>query len=139
MLTATCLCGACHLTILEQERTIICHCLTCRKLTSTAFSMGTVVTNTSFNLERGEPKQRSIVGGSGASMTLSHCGDCGCHLWVEWPLLPQKKVVCSGAIDGGDAFELEEIRPCAEVWVKRRPSWLCALEGAAQWDENVKR
>ncbi|RMY81209.1 hypothetical protein D0864_08376 [Hortaea werneckii] len=91
--------------------------------------MGTVVTNTAFNLERGEPKQRSIVGGSGASMTLLYCGDCGCHLWV----------VCSGAIDGGDAFELEGIQPCAEVWVKRRPSWLCALEGAAQWDENVKR
>lgn len=101
--------------------------------------MGTVVANTAFNFERGEPRQRSIIGGSGASMTLFYCGTCGCHLWVEWPLLPQKKVICSGAIDGGDAFELEGIRPCAEVWVKRRPAWLCALEGAAQWDENVKR
>ena len=29
-----------------------------------------------------------------------------------------------------------ELKPVAEVWVKRRESWLLPVEGAAQHDEN---
>jgi len=29
-----------------------------------------------------------------------------------------------------------ELKPEAEVWVKRRESWLLPVEGAAQHDEN---
>lgn len=38
----------------------------------------------------------------------------------------------SGVLDGDDIFEGDDIRPKAEQFTARRPSWLCAIAGIPQ-------
>lgn len=84
--TATCLCGACHLAIDSLVVTGLCHCTTCRKMKSSAYSPNTVVLSDSLHLIRGNPKTYVIPGDSGNGYTQSFCGDCGSVLWLQSPL-----------------------------------------------------
>jgi hypothetical protein len=61
------------------------------------------------------------------------CGDCGSSLWNESADMPGLKVLKAGVLDG--TSELEDLKPKAEQFVARRPSWLKEVTGATQVDE----
>jgi hypothetical protein len=55
--TGGCQCGKVRYAIMEEPQSVYtCHCTACQRLTSSAFSMGLVVTETAFRLSGVEPK-----------------------------------------------------------------------------------
>jgi len=63
--TGGCLCGKIRYEITEAPQLVYtCHCVDCQRLTSSAFSMATVVTDGAFRLLGAEPQSGAppIVG-----------------------------------------------------------------------------
>ena len=135
MYTASCLCGSVHLTVNSIIGLGICHCLTCRKMTSSAFSINAAIRATDVILERGAPKSVSLTADCGTKSVLKICPDCGSPLWTEWSGMPELRILKAGIldnVDGENVLEREELRPKVEQFTTRRPDWLCAVEGSLQ-------
>lgn len=133
--TATCLCGACHVKIDKIVSTALCHCTTCRKRSGSAFAMISSIPDDAFHLEHRTPQSREKTNpDNGNHTTIRYCADCGCTLWAEFSMAPGSKFLRAGVLDGEDAFELPETKPVLEIFTKRRPHWLCAVEGATQME-----
>jgi len=133
MPTATCACGACHIVLDKFLGTAMCHCLTCRKYTSANYSLSAVTTADAFHLVKGSPKPHKQFGDTGVPSTRYFCGECGSTLWIEHSPKPELRIIKAGVVDGDGA--LDDLKPLFEQYVKRRPQWLPAVEGAAQFDE----
>ena len=98
MYTATCLCGVCKIEIDKIIATGICHCTTCRKMTSSAFSLNTMIRADNFHLKTGQPKAFVLPN----KATQNFCGDCGSVLWIDWPQDRDLKILKTGVLDGED-------------------------------------
>ncbi|KAK3069916.1 hypothetical protein LTR53_011378 [Teratosphaeriaceae sp. CCFEE 6253] len=110
----------------------ICHCTTCRKYTSSTFSVSAVTTAAAFHLKSGTPRTHGIVGDNGVPSTLYFCGDCGSTMWIEYGPKPDLRIVKAGVLDGDDA--LEHVQPLFEQYTKRRAPWLRPVIGAEQFE-----
>ncbi|KAK3646352.1 hypothetical protein LTR56_003112 [Elasticomyces elasticus] len=134
MPTATCLCGACHIVIDSILGTGICHCITCRKSTSSTFSLNAVTTKDAFHLISGSPKSYGIVGDNGIPSKIFFCGECSSLMWTEYSPRPDLRIVKAGTIDGDDALADEKLQPLVEQYTKRRAPWLCGAVNAKQYE-----
>ena len=80
-LTGGCQCGKLRYDITEAPRLVYCcHCTASQKTTSSAFSMGLVVTEEAFRLIAGEPHLAQKTADCGRVSTRWVCGDCGSWL-----------------------------------------------------------
>jgi hypothetical protein len=98
-----------------------CHCADCRKESGSAFSIYAQWPRESFELE-GEVTTydgRSFCPRCGSRLFLIDEEDQGVELQL-------------GSLDDAP-FEL---RPEAEIWIKRREPWIHPVEGASQHREN---
>jgi hypothetical protein len=104
----------------EPEHVGRCHCTDCRKESGSAFTVYGQWPRDRFELEG------DVTTYDGRSF----CPRCGGRL---------------GCFDDADAVEIRlgslddapfELRPEAEIWIKRREPWLDAVEGAAQHRES---
>ena len=121
MRSGSCLCGAVRFTVHgEPEHVGRCHCADCRKESGSTYTI------------YGQwPRDRcDLVGEVATYDGRSFCPGCGSRL---------------GCFDDDDVVEIRlgsldaapfELRPEAEIWVKRREPWLHAVEGAAQHQES---
>src|SRR5207302_3531404 len=76
--TGGCQCGKIRYEITEAPQLVYtCHCTACQRLTSSAFSMGLVVTETAFRLSGVEPEPLQRVADSGRVNTRLVCPECG--------------------------------------------------------------
>lgn len=132
MYTASCLCGACKIEISSIIGTGFCHCITCRKMTSSLFSMNASVPASAFQLKSGKPKTSKLIGDSGTESTMNFCGDCGSPLWMDYGPRPDLKILKAGILDGNEVMETEGLRPQVEQFTSRRPSWMCPVAGGEQ-------
>lgn len=118
---------------------VICHCLTCRKVTGSTNSVCLLVPSTHFTFLSSSALKRIITKHeTGMELELNFCGDCGSLLCKE----PQGdanqgvKIVFAGTLDGDNettqSLALDKLKPEAELWVAHRVSWLQPIEGAAQ-------
>ena len=120
MRTGGCLCGAVRY-VVRGEPTHVgrCHCADCRKESGSAFSVYGQWPPDAFELE----------GELATYDGRSFCPRCGSRIGnigedgVEIRL---------GSLDDAP-FEL---KPEAEIWIKRREPWLAPVDGASQHDEN---
>ena len=96
-----------------------CHCADCRKESGSTFTVYGQWPRDAFEL-RGE---LATYGGR------SFCARCGSRLLC---LDDDGVEIRLGSLDDAP-FEL---RPEAEIWIKRREPWLHAVEGASQHVEN---
>ena len=94
------------------------------------FSISIIAPDASFEVTRGTPQITGNAKGSTSDHKLYICGSCASALYAENPALPGSKIVRMGCLD--DAEVIEQAKPVAEFWTKRRPSWLPAVEGAIQ-------
>jgi hypothetical protein len=99
-----------------------CHCADCRKESGSAFTVYAQWPLEMFELEG----EISSYDGRG------FCGRCGSRLLNPVEPGDSHVEIRIGSLDEAP-FELE---PEAEIWVKRRESWIAALAGAEQHDEN---
>jgi hypothetical protein len=118
--TGGCLCGAIRYS-LEGEPFHVgrCHCADCRKESGSTYTI------------YGQwPREDFSVEGEYATYEgRSFCPHCGSSLFT---LEEDAAEIRLGSLDDAP-FEL---RPEAEVWIKRRESWLHEVEGASQHRES---
>jgi hypothetical protein len=118
--TGGCLCGAIRYS-LEGEPFHVgrCHCADCRKESGSTYTI------------YGQwPREDFSVEGEYASYEgRSFCPHCGSSLFT---LEEDAAEIRLGSLDDAP-FEL---RPEAEVWIKRREPWLHEIEGASQHRES---
>jgi hypothetical protein len=121
--TGGCLCGAVRYSVRgEPVRVGRCHCTDCRKESGSAFSVYGQWPIEAFELSG----EISSYDGRG------FCPRCGSRLLN--PAEPGDTLIeiRIGSLDDAP-FEL---KPEHEIWVKRRESWLSAVEGAEQYEES---
>jgi hypothetical protein len=116
MLTGSCLCGA----IAYEAAAFVspighCHCRTCRKAHSAAFSTTARVARDGFRWIRGADRLRHYESSPGK---LRHfCSLCGSQLMAEWVRSPTV-ILRLGCLDS----EIEE-RPIVHVWTSQKAPW----------------
>jgi hypothetical protein len=121
--TGGCLCGDVRYTVRgEPVHVGRCHCTDCRKESGSAFSVYAQWPIEAFEL------QGEVASYDGRGF----CPRCGARLFnPPQPGDPEVEIRI-GSLDDAP-FELA---PEAEIWIKRRESWLPPVDGAAQYDEN---
>jgi hypothetical protein len=121
MRTGGCLCGAVRYRV-DGEPTHVgrCHCADCRKESGSAFTVYAQW-----------PRDRFALEGELATYDgRSFCPRCGSRLGCFGP--EGDVEIRIGTLDDAP-FEL---KPEAEIWIKRREPWLGTVEGASQHEEN---
>ncbi|CAG8001732.1 unnamed protein product [Penicillium nalgiovense] len=130
-LTGSCMCGGITYAVeADTYLSALCHCTDCQKWTGGAFTSNAVVPRTSFKLTKGTPNTYDVVGNSGKINKHSFCPTCGSGLYTELEVMPDNTVIKAGTLDGGEANLKGKID--IEFYVKDRPTYLAAVEGAKQ-------
>jgi len=121
--TGGCQCGAIRYEISEEPTLVYtCHCTDCQRLTSSAFSVGIVVSNKAFRLMGVEPRQLQRTADSGRINTRLVCPECG-----SW--------ICGAPRDGvmrvraGTLDDTSWLRPTRHIWTSRKQPWITFPEG----------
>jgi hypothetical protein len=113
----------------------ICHCLTCRHLSGSAFTTNVAVPEGNFDFTSGTPKTYATRQDSGMTLTYSFCGNCGCTVSKVADAEAFKGIVLIQAGSLDDVKGIEGAEPGAELYVSRRVGWLNELEGKGQmWE-----
>jgi hypothetical protein len=121
-----CRCGAVRFSVRgEPDHVGRCHCADCRKETGSAFSVYGQWPLDAFEL----------TGELASYAGRGFCARCGSRLLNPPEPGDTHVEIRLGSLDAAP-FELV---PEAEIWVKRRESWVAPVEGASQWDENRLR
>ena len=116
--TGGCQCGAIRYEISEAPLLVYtCHCRDCQRLTSSAFSMGVVISEQALRLSGAEPRRLQRTADSGRVNTRLVCPDCG--TWICG--LPRDGVhrVRAGTLD-----DTSWLRPTRHIWTIRKQPWI---------------
>jgi hypothetical protein len=117
--TGGCLCGAIrYRCTAEPERVYYCHCADCRRGNGSAFHVGLVVTQESFEITQGAPKSWSKTADSGRTITRQFCADCGTPMVIRVEATPATVYVKAGSLD-----DPSEVEPSMEIWTDSRVPW----------------
>jgi hypothetical protein len=118
--TGGCACGAIRFTLHGEPIHVgRCHCADCRKESGSAFTVYAQW-----------PRERFALEGALATWDgRSFCPQCGSRLLC---LDDEAVEIRLGSLDDAP-FEL---KPEAEIWIKRREPWLHPVAGASQHEEN---
>jgi hypothetical protein len=100
VITGSCLCGAVAYEIDALSGPVgHCHCRTCRKAHSAAFSTTERAMRSAFRLTRGEAGLRSFESSPGKRRFF--CDTCGSHVFAAWGA--QAEVILRiGSVDQGE-------------------------------------
>ena len=130
MLSGSCLCGAIAYEAAGFAGPIgHCHCRTCRKAHSAAFSTTARVDRAGFRWTRGADKLSHYESSPGK---LRHfCSNCGSHLMAEWVDKPTV-ILRLGCLD----TEIEE-RPIVHIWTSQKAPWFEITDELPQFPEGV--
>ena len=122
--------GSCHCgsiryeASVDPERTAICHCTDCQRLTGSAYRVSVPAEEGSFHLTSGEPSIYVKVGDSGSRRAQAFCARCGSPLYTydaDHPILFGLRVGC---ID-----ERRALVPRKQKWCRSALSWTESLAG----------
>ena len=118
--TASCRCGQLKATAAgEPVRVSVCHCLSCKKRSGSAFSVQARWPKEQVTIE-GRPKSFEKRADSGNRITYHFCPDCGSDVHYE----------IDGKFDGLVAIPLGAFEdpyfatPKFSVWEKRKCDWV---------------
>jgi hypothetical protein len=115
-----CLCGSVRYTVRGEPMHVgRCHCADCRKESGSTYTI----------YGQWPPEAFESSGEFSTYEGRSFCPLCGSSLFT---LYPEGAEIRLGSLDAAP-FEL---RPEAEVWIKRREPWMHEVEGASQHREN---
>lgn len=127
--------GGCQCGTLRYEITgktgplYACHCLECRKLTASAFSMSLMVRRENFRFTQGEPKVWTRPTDSGNMLDCLFCPDCGsriCHIARgNSEFITLKPGSLDDPVDFANAIH---------IWTKRKLPGFEIPAGAERWE-----
>lgn len=119
----SCLCGRLTYTLTSQPlKSTICHCLTCRKWTGSAFIAGLVFPLSSLKPSPDSKpyiKQYLDTSASGNELRRTFCTECGSTMYTEVPCYDVVSVT-RGGLEGGEGM----MAPDTEYWTCRKEGWV---------------
>jgi hypothetical protein len=128
-LTGGCVCGAVRYTVATAPLDIYaCHCTDFQRITSSAFSIGVVVSDAGFQATGKEA--RSVPGGIAESGRVKYrwvCPDCGVWLFGN-PRPGTKHHGMVRVVRGGTLDDTSWVKPTTHYWTRSAQSWV-GLEG----------
>lgn len=110
-----------------------CHCTSCRRSTSSAYSTSLLVPAPAFHLLEGTPKAFTRQGDSGQETSDCFCPNCGALVYVLSKAASGLVIVKAGSLDDLSLNETK-FQPRVEIFCKNKYSWLPAIEGAQTFD-----
>lgn len=143
---------------------VFCHCLKCRKFSSSTHTTFLFLPRSDFQLDVGSSasngattnghstKQDARLSNftalheSGMNLTFHFCARCGTYIYKETDAEEQNDMVlvAAGTLDGaatgggkGKGMGLEDVRIDKEFYVKDRLDWMKPLDGALQCERFV--
>lgn len=127
-----CHCGAItYKAEVDPEKTSICHCTDCQKLTGTAFRVTVPVPEDKIAFS-GTPKIYVKTAESGNKRAQAFCPECGSHLYAasvgEGP-----KVY---GLRAGTSDQREQLVPRRQIWHRSALHWLPEFEGVETFEEQ---
>ncbi|KAF2417410.1 hypothetical protein EJ08DRAFT_600070 [Tothia fuscella] len=126
-----CFCGKCRIEYSgEPAMKALCHCLDCRKITGSTYSVNIAIPGSGFKVTSGTPKSIGKTAESGKEITSYFCGDCGSTLYRDGESFGDLKIIKVGIMD--DVEALAEAKPGVELYVAKRVSWVPETRGAEQ-------
>src|SRR5262249_14846376 len=109
-----CQCGAIRYEIAEMPTQVYtCHCTDCQRLTSSAFSMGIVVSDKALRLSGIEPRRLQRTADSGRVNTRLVCPQCGSRISGT----PRDGAV---RVRAGTLDDTSWLRPTRHIWRRSR-------------------
>ncbi|KAF3390239.1 hypothetical protein F1880_009253 [Penicillium rolfsii] len=130
-ITGSCMCGGVTYAVeADNYLAALCHCTDCQKWAGGAFTSNAVVPRNSFKVTKGTPTVYDAIGDSGKINKHFFCPTCGSSLYTELEVMPDNTCIKAGTLDGGEANLRGKVD--IEFYVKDRPSYLAAVEGAKQ-------
>ncbi|ORY05149.1 Mss4-like protein [Clohesyomyces aquaticus] len=133
MVKGRCLCGKIAFEFNSSDtKTVLCHCLNCKKITGSAYSTNVTVPSSAVTLQTGKPKEFSFDSGQGPVFKISFCADCSSTLWKESdaPGFKGYHIIQSGALGEG----CDDYRPQGEIFTPYRSKWLEPMEDVKQFE-----
>ena len=101
--SGSCHCGDIEWSVrLENPQHILCHCDTCKKLGGGPFSCNQIVPKDDLRITKGSAKIYTYTGASGKPVLCYHCGNCTSHIYHQQMIAPDKIIVRTMLLDGGD-------------------------------------
>ena len=123
--TGGCQCGSIRYEITEAPQLVYtCHCTDCQRLTSSAFSIGVVVSDRAFRLIGVEPRQLQRTADSGRVVTRWVCPQCGTWICGASSSDQGLRRVRAGTLD-----DTSWLRPTAHFWTRSKQPWITLPEG----------
>lgn len=104
-----CLCGQIrYATLAKPSRVTVCHCKFCQRATGSAYMVEPIFAKDDLNLLTGSPKVFDQVStGSGKTVHVHFCADCGTKLWLSFERFPDAIGVYAGTFDDPCWFSIE--------------------------------
>ena len=118
-LNGGCLCGAIRYTIGAPVSELrACHCTTCQKVSGAGGSVNAIVASKDFRMVKGTPKRFTVTADSGRILHRYFCADCGCHIYSQREVTPERLVVRAGTIENAPPMKIG-----AHIWTKSKRPW----------------
>lgn len=104
-----CICGSIRFAALAKPvRVTFCHCRFCQKATGSAYMVEPVFNSSDFVLLEGSPRTFDKESeGSGKTVQIHFCGDCGTNLWLSFERFPGAVGIYAGTFDNPCWFEID--------------------------------
>jgi hypothetical protein len=121
--------GACHCGAItyeaevDPEKTSICHCTDCQKLTGAAFRTSVPAGRDKFRILTGEPSIYVKTAESGARRTQAFCGKCGSPIYATAHDDPR----AGYGIRTGTVRQRDRLVPKRQIWTQSAQSWVGAI------------
>jgi hypothetical protein len=116
----------------DPDKTRICHCTDCQRLSGSPFRVVVPVAETNFRLLSGEPKIYIKISDNGNERQQVFCPTCGTPIYASSNGPGPKTVgVRIGAIEGG-----EKLVPKRQFWAKSAVRWLDSIGQMARFERQ---
>ena len=110
-------------------KVIACHCKECQILSTSAFSITTIVNASDITFE-GEMKQWERSSDSGNRNVANFCPTCGNRIYHINPDEPEL-IKLKGRLNNA-----KDVQPVAHIWLGEKHDWFDVPEGVAQLDKQ---
>ena len=102
-MNGSCHCGDIRWTVtLNEYQHVLCHCRTCQLLGGGPYSCNAIVAKDALKVREGKLSVYSYTGASGKPVLCYHCGNCTSHVYHHQMASPEKIVVRTLLLEGGD-------------------------------------
>lgn len=130
-LTGRCQCGGAAYEIAGAPLDVfICHCLECRRQSSSAFGISVIVRAADFSVLRGNLKRWSRATDSGRTLDCTFCADCGSRLFH---VTPGEGLV---SVKGGSLDAPPDLSGATHIWTVRKLPGVAIPPGAKAFPQE---